>query len=70
MVPISAIFRNRGEWSVYLDDDGRAVLKNIKLGHINKYVAEVISGLNSGDRVIAHPGNKIKDGIRVSSRKN
>lgn len=70
MAPISAMFRNKGEWSVYIDDDGRALLKNIKVGHINKYVAEVLEGLNPGDKVIAHPGNKIKDGIRVSPRKN
>ena len=69
MVPISAMFRSGGEWSVYLDDDGRALLKNIKVGHINKYVAEVIDGLNPGDGVIVHPGNKIKDGIRVAPRK-
>ena len=36
MAPISAMFRNKGEWSVYMDDDGRALLKNIKVGHINK----------------------------------
>lgn len=69
IVPISAMFRSGGQWSVYLNDDGRAVQKIITVGHINKYVAEVIDGLTLGDMVVARPGDKVSDGARISARK-
>lgn len=67
-VPVSALFRTGNDWSVYIDDNGVARLQKITIGHINSFVAEVISGVAPGDMVVVHPGDKVKDGIRIAPR--
>lgn len=67
-VPVSALFRTGEYWSVYVYDNGTAKLQKISIGHINSSLAEVTSGLVVGEMVIVHPGDKVKDGIRVSPR--
>ncbi|MDH5188114.1 MAG: HlyD family efflux transporter periplasmic adaptor subunit [Rhodospirillaceae bacterium] len=67
-VPVSALFRTGNEWAVYVNDNGTARLQKVSIGHINNVVAEAVSGLTSGEMVIVHPGDKVKDGIRVSPR--
>ena len=48
--------------------DGRASTTIVKIGHRNSRVAEVMSGLSAGDRVILHPSDRIKHGVTVSAR--
>lgn len=68
-VPIGALFRDQGEWSVFRIEDGKARLAKIKVGHMNDEHAEVLSGLEKGDRVIVHPNDTLKDGSPVEERK-
>ncbi|MCB1476224.1 MAG: HlyD family efflux transporter periplasmic adaptor subunit [Rhodobiaceae bacterium] len=67
-VPISALFRHEGAWSVYRIVDGKAVLTGIDTGHMNDDVAEVLKGLTAGDVVIVHPSDEIEDGRGVEPR--
>lgn len=68
-VPISALFRTAGEWSVFVvDSDGRARLRRVKAGRMNDEQAEIVRGLMADDRVILHPSDKIEDGVRVRER--
>ena len=67
-VPVSALFRVGEDWSVYVNANGKAKLQKVSIGHINNLVAEVISGLAPGEEVIIHPGDKVKDGVRISPR--
>ena len=67
-LPAGALFRNGERWSVYLVEDGIARLKEIKVGQNNGIMAEALSGLKAGDRVILHPDKKIKDGTEVQER--
>lgn len=68
-VPISALFRSRREWSVFVvDSGGRARLKPVKAGRMTDEEAEIVSGLATGERVILHPSDKVVDGIRVTER--
>lgn len=67
-VPISALFRHEGMWSVYRIVDGKAVLTSIETGHMNDEVAEVTKGLTAGDVVIVHPSDQIEDGRSVEPR--
>jgi HlyD family secretion protein len=48
--------------------DGRAHLHRLKLGRMNDMEAEVLEGINIGDRVILHPSDKVKDGVAVVER--
>jgi HlyD family secretion protein len=67
-VPAGALFRVGKEWAVFVVQDGRAKQKLIKVGHSNGIEAEVLEGLDKDDEVIQHPGDKIKDGVKVERR--
>jgi HlyD family secretion protein len=67
-VPQSALFRNGEEWNVFLARGNRAVQRAVKIGHANALDAEVVSGLQPGDRVIAHPSDKVTDGAAIALR--
>ena len=55
---------------VFAEKDGRVRTAVIKIGHRNSRVAEVLSGLAEGERVVLHPGDRVRDGIRVSERES
>jgi HlyD family secretion protein len=67
-VPVAALFRQGEDWAVFAIRDGRARLTPLKLGQRNNRVAEVLSGLVEGTRVVLHPSDRIKDGIAVAER--
>jgi HlyD family secretion protein len=65
-VPVSALFRDKNRWAVFLIKNGRARKQIIKLGRRNTNMAVVLKGLKSGDKVINYPSDEINDGIRVN----
>jgi HlyD family secretion protein len=67
-VPTSALFREGGEWAVFVVHAGRARLTPVQLGHQTGREAEVIAGLEEGTVVVVHPGDRIADGVRVRPR--
>ena len=67
-VPSSALFRSDDGWAVFRVVKGRARVFSVKVGHSNGLESEVLEGLNAGDRVVVHPGDKVKDGVRVAIR--
>jgi HlyD family secretion protein len=67
-VPTSALFRHGEAWAVYTIDRGRARRTIIGVGHRTGQMAEVLSGLAPGTRVILHPGDTLVDGARVRER--
>jgi HlyD family secretion protein len=67
-LPMSALFRDGEDWAVFAVEGNKAVLKRLKIDHINGRVAEVTGGLDAGSLVIAHPGDQIVTGAEVKSR--
>ena len=67
-VPSGALFRREEDWAVFLAVNGRAVLKNITLGHRNDDAAEILDGLNEGDKVILYPGDRVAEGDSIEER--
>ncbi len=68
MVPVSAIFRLGGEWAVFRVVDEAAQLSPVSIGRRNASFAQVLEGLDTGDRVIMHPSDSIQDGVQVVER--
>ena len=64
-VPTSALFRRDQQWSVFVEQGGRAVARDVEIGHRNSFEAEVISGLNLSEQVILHPTDRVENGGRV-----
>lgn len=67
-VPQSVLFRHEGGWAVFREDQGRAVLTAVEIGQQTEDAAEVLSGLNPGDRLVAYPANRVSAGDPVAAR--
>lgn len=67
-IPASALFRHDGGWAVYAVEADRAKLKPVEIGQRAGLVAQVVSGLAAGERLIRHPDDKIREGVRVKPR--
>ncbi len=67
-IPESALFRHNGSWSVFVVQDGRASLRQVRTDHKNGVSAEIVSGLKEGEEVITHPGRAVRDGAKVKRR--
>lgn len=68
VVPSSALFRDGQNWSVFLVEDGIAKQRPVTIGHNNGIQAQVVNGLEPGDRVILYPASGLRDGMRVVQR--
>lgn len=67
-VPISALFRDKGQWSVFTMQGSEAHLVPVTVGRMNDENAQILKGLEAGTAVILHPSEKIEDGRRVRLR--
>jgi HlyD family secretion protein len=67
-VPVSALFRKGDTWAVFAIRNGRARTMTVQIGQRNNRIAEILSGLSDGDRVVLHPSDRVTDGVAVSAR--
>jgi HlyD family secretion protein len=67
-VPQAALFREQGEWAVFVDDGGQAVLRKVELGLENGLEAQVTKGLAAGEKVVLQPGGRITEGVALKPR--
>lgn len=68
-VPISALFRTGRRWSVFVAaENRRARLRLVEIDAMNDEEAEVRRGLAAGDRVILHPSDRVREGVRIAVR--
>lgn len=65
--PAGGLFLRDGAWRTFVIEDGRARLRTVKVGRSNGVQTEVLEGLRPGDRLIVYPGDKVRDGTRVSA---
>ena len=65
-VPNGAVFRRGDQWHAYVVNNNHAELRPVKTGHTSNTETEIIEGLKEGDEVILYPGDRIKEGLRVS----
>jgi HlyD family secretion protein len=64
-IPSGALFRQEGNWAVFVVEDGRARLRKVRIGDASGTSVEVLEGLEAGAAVVVHPGDKVRDGVRV-----
>jgi HlyD family secretion protein len=67
-VPLGALFRQGNRWAVYRVQDGRAVLQQLDIAERNQEWAQILAGLAPGDKVILHPADRIRSGVRIEER--
>jgi HlyD family secretion protein len=67
-VPRTALFRGQdGQWRSFKIEAGRARRVTVGIGLMNDYQAEVLSGLEAGDRVVVAPESTLAAGTRVEA---
>ena len=67
-ISLTALFRQGDQWSVYVDNDGVAETRAVRIGHTAGLDVEVLDGLDVGERVVMHPNDRLQDGTRIASR--
>jgi len=64
-VPASAVFRQGDGWAVFAVEGGRARLRPVALRARAGGTAALERGVEPGERVVLHPGDRVADGVRV-----
>jgi HlyD family secretion protein len=67
-LPVGALLGTGEDWAVFTVKDGRERATIVTMGQRNNRVAQVLSGLSAGERVVLHPSDRIKDGTAISER--
>jgi HlyD family secretion protein len=67
-VPESALFRSGEGWAVYLAEEGRVRLQPVEVGERSGLRAQVLEGLEPGQRIITHPGESVREGVAYTER--
>ena len=66
-LPGSALFRAGDGWAVYRLEGGRARRTPVTIGLRSATAAQVLQGLDEGDRVVVQPDDRIVDGTRLKT---
>jgi HlyD family secretion protein len=66
-LPTGALFRHGNAWMAFAIEDGRARLREVKIGQNNGIAAQVRAGLTEGQIVIVYPPDHLTDGDRVAA---
>ena len=67
-VPLTALFRNGVDWSLFALQDGRAALHHVTLGRRSGLSAQILEGLAADELVVLHPSDQVIDGRLITSR--
>jgi HlyD family secretion protein len=67
-IPVGALFRDHGTWSVFAVKNGRARVQQVDAGHSNGRETEITRGLAAGDEIVLHPSDKVAEGVALSVR--
>ena len=67
-VPTASLFRRGDQWALFVADNGRARMRTVTIGERNGAEAQVLSGLEEGERVVRFPPDTLRDGKRITER--
>ncbi|MCU0621975.1 MAG: efflux RND transporter periplasmic adaptor subunit, partial [Gemmatimonadales bacterium] len=66
-VPATSLFRRNGAWQVFALENGRARLTPVTPGREGGGRTEIVAGLEPGMRVVRHPSDRLRDGVRATA---
>ena len=68
VVPSNALFRQDGQWTVFVAEDGYAQLRSVDIGRNNGTQAQVLEGLEEDTQVVLYPSSELIDGDQITQR--
>ena len=67
-VPTGALFRESGDWAVFVSENDRAILRPVTIGQRNDLEAQILTGLTPSETVLLYPNDQIQNGTRITTR--
>jgi HlyD family secretion protein len=67
-LPLGALFRDGPQWAAFVEAEGRAARRRVTIGWSNDTDAQILSGVEPGERIVLHPSDRIGDGTRLVRR--
>ena len=67
-VPRAALFRQDGQWALFVAENDRAAIRSVETGRMNADWVQIIAGIAEGEAVVAYPGSRIAAGVRLEAR--
>ncbi|MDM8533137.1 efflux RND transporter periplasmic adaptor subunit [Clostridiaceae bacterium HSG29] len=64
-IPIDSYYEENNKYFVFVNEKGKAISKEIKIGLIGEKNVEIISGLKVGDKIIEVMENEISEGSKI-----
>ena len=65
IIPDTAVFDYKGDYCVFVIENGKTVLRQIRKGIESDKTIEVLQGLDMGEKIILKPDNNIKEGMKI-----
>ena len=65
-VPKDALVQAQGGWSVFVNEDGKAMPRTVEIGAALNNSFEVISGLSEGDEVVVRGNERLRPGQDIA----
>lgn len=65
VIPDSAVFDYQGNSCVFVVENGKAVIRQIKKGIESEKEIEVLDGLKEGEKILQKLNNNIKEGMKI-----
>ncbi|MCX7709688.1 MAG: efflux RND transporter periplasmic adaptor subunit [Clostridia bacterium] len=67
LIPLEALSGKEGSYSVFVDENGKAIRKKVDIGEVLKDTVEIKTGLRKDEKVICTNVNSLQDGDAISS---
>lgn len=67
-VPLTSLVRDGEHWALYVEQDGRAVRRRVSIGRQTGLIAEIVDGLNVGERIVLYPSGRVADQTKIVER--
>ena len=67
-IPASALFRDGDGWATFVVQQGKAVKRVVQVGQRTGLAAQIVAGIQAGERVISHPDDRVREGVSVKAR--
>lgn len=68
-LPTPALFRRDRGWAAFVVRGGLIEVQSVEIGQMNESFAQVLGGIAVGETVIVYPGDRVRPGARVATRR-
>ncbi|MDF2179975.1 HlyD family efflux transporter periplasmic adaptor subunit [Aliiglaciecola sp. CAU 1673] len=67
-VPLTALFRDKKQWTLFVAKNGEAQKRGVEVGHMTDKTAQILDGLSEGEEIVLYPSEGVEDGVAITTR--